>query len=83
MITSNHIRGITGDRTEDGMSVGETEGLRVSQSAGRRSSLNLHNGSGNRMKEREIGIKRHDANWDFHVSESRQKPKALNNKDKV
>lgn len=35
------------------------------------------------MKEMEIGIKRHDANWDFHFSEWRQKPKALNTKDKV
>lgn len=75
---------------EDGMSVGETEGLQASQSARRRSRLNQHNGRGNGMKEMEIGIKRHDANWDFHdanwdfhFSEWRQKPKALNTKDKV
>lgn len=46
-------------------------------------SLIQHNESGKRMKEIEIGIKRHDVNWDFHFSESWQKPKALNNKDNV
>lgn len=35
------------------------------------------------MKEMETGTKQHDANRDFHFTELWQKPKALNNKDKV